>query len=86
MQITKTIEIDNFILFTVICIGLLMTGLMLFFSFINDVVDEAYADIDQMGCGQLKEFIAEEGWYDYNARANSIKNHAMHKYTWTCEK
>ena len=53
---------------------------------VTDIQDKAFAEIDKMGCGELKEFITLEKWDDYSARWTSIEEHARHIYTWVCEK
>jgi len=86
IQITRNTSIDVFTLSLIMGLTLAGIGLYLLLAGANDVQNEAMNDIDNMGCGELKGFIADKGWYDYSMRTSLIKDHAMHTYTWTCEK
>ncbi len=74
------------IIFTFVTILASAIGFTYMVTEFNDIQDEAYAEIDQMGCGELKDFIRYEKWDDYGARWTSIEAHAKHVFSWGCEK
>jgi hypothetical protein len=75
------------IIIAVFAVIIVVTTLFIHMSMsVTDIQDKAFAEIDQMGCGELKDFILHEKWDDYDARWTSIELHAKHVYTWTCEK
>ena len=86
IQITRNTSIDTFLFGTIICVALACLGVYALANYSIGVQNEAFADIDQMGCGELKEFIADKGWNEYSSRWTTIEEHAKHTYTWTCEK
>ena len=85
IQLTKNTSIDAFLLCVFIGIALGCLGVYVIASNAIEVENQAFADIEQMGCGELKEFIADKGWNEYGARWVTIEEHAKHTYTWTCE-
>jgi len=86
MQITKTISIDNFVLGVIVCVTLAGIGIYHLAMYTSSIQDEAFTEIEQMGCGELKEFITEEKWKESPARNFIIRDKALHLYEWTCEK
>ena len=61
-------------------------GTILLFSYASEQQALGLADIDKMGCGELKDFILNKGWNEYGARTSIIQANAEHQYTWMCEK
>jgi len=86
MQITKNFAIDDFVLWVVVMISLACIGVIALAMYSGGEQVRALADLDKMGCGELKQFIADKGWKEYGARYSAIEEHARHTYTWTCEK
>jgi len=86
LMLLERYGIDSFMLFIFIGLALMIIGMLALFSWADGIKQEGYADIDRMGCGELKEFITEKGWKEYQARGNSIGEQALHTYTWRCEK
>ncbi len=64
----------------------MIIGMIALFTWADGIQQQGYADVDRMGCGELKEFIADKEWKKYIARGSWVGEHALHKYTWTCEK
>ena len=86
MQITKNLAIDDFVLWVLIMISLACLGVYGLILYAGGEEDRALADLDKMGCGELKQFITDKGWKEYGARNPVIEDQARHTYTWTCEK
>jgi hypothetical protein len=86
VDVVKAWYYDSAIIFTFSVIVAVVIGFTYLTTSVSDMQDKAFAEIDQMGCGELKEFITLEKWDDYSARWTSIEEHARHIYTWVCEK
>ena len=86
IQITKNTSIDGFMIITISLMALAVVGVFLLLSYANGQEELGLADIDKMGCGELKDFILNKGWKEYGARTTMIKINAVHQYTWMCEK
>ncbi len=86
MQITENISIDGFMLVAFSLIALCMIGMFLLFLYADEQQKLGIADIEKMGCGELKDFMLNKGWNEYGARSSIIQANAEHQYTWMCEK
>jgi len=86
VEVIKPWYYEPAIIFTFAVIVAVVIGFTHLSMSVSDMQDKAFAEIDQMGCGELKNFILNEKWDDYDARWTSIENHAKHIYTWSCEK
>jgi len=86
MQITKNLEIDAFLLWVVVMISLAGLGVYGLVTYASEQQALGLAEVDRMGCGELKDFILNKGWNEYGARMSIIQSEAEHKYTWMCEK
>ncbi len=86
MQITKNLEIDAFLLWVIVMISLAGLGVYGLVTYASEQQDLGLAEVDRMGCGELKDFILNKGWNEYGARMSIIQSEAEHKYTWMCEK
>ncbi len=86
MQITENTNIDGFVIVVIVGFALAIVGMFALFNYSSGIQQEGYADIDRMGCGELKEFILDKGWREYPARTSWIQEEALHTYTWRCEK
>ncbi len=86
IQITKNTSMDGFTITVFILLSLAVVGVFFLVSYANGQEELGLADIDKMGCGELKDFILNKGWKEYGARTTMIKLNAEHQYTWMCEK
>ena len=86
IQITKDTSIDGFMITVFSLLALAVVGVFFLVSYANEQEKIGLADIDKMGCGELKDFILNKGWKEYGARTTMIKLSAEHQYTWMCEK
>ena len=86
IQITKNISLDGFIIIVIGLIALATIGTYLLILYASEQQELGLADVDGMGCGELKDFILNKGWNEYGARMSVIQSHAEHQYTWMCEK
>ena len=86
VDVVKAWYLDPIIISVFAIIVAVVIGFTYLSMSVSDIQDEAFAEIDQMGCGELKEFITLEKWDDYSARWTTIEEHARHVYTWVCEK
>lgn len=86
IQITKDTSMDGFTITVFSLLALAVVGVFLLFSYAEEQEKLGLAEIDRMGCGELKDFILNKGWLEYTARASIIQSNAEHKHTWMCEK
>lgn len=86
IKITENTSIDGFMITAFSLIMLACLGVVALAMYSGGEQVKALADLDKMGCGELKEFIADKGWKEYGARYSAIEEHARHTYIWTCEK
>lgn len=86
IQITKNTSLDSFVIVVLVGFALAVVGMLALFSWASEIQQEGIDDIERMGCGELKDFILNKGWLEYNVRTSIIKNNAVHQYTWMCEK
>ena len=62
-----------------VAVGIMFVFVFLFVSYLGDERGERLAVIDDMSCGELKEYILETG-------SRNSRLHAEHRYLWMCEK
>ncbi len=86
VRINETTTLDGFFIITFSLIALAVVGTYLLFLYSDGQQKLGLAEIDKMGCGELKDFILNKGWNEYGARMSVIQSEAEHKYTWMCEK
>ena len=86
IQITENISLDGFLIVAFSLIALCAIGMVFLVSYANEQQVLGLAEIDKMGCGELRDFILNKGWKEYGARNTIIQNNAEHQYTWRCEK
>ena len=86
IQITKNISIDGFLIVVFVLISLASLGVYGLVTYASEQQTLGLAEVDRMGCGELKDFILNKGWNEYGARMSIIQSEAEHKYTWMCEK
>lgn len=74
---------------SVVVVGLLVLmgiGIVWLALWTDNVQNKAYVELNNMSCGELKDFITYEKWKEYPARSSNIEYKATHLYEWTCEK